>query len=165
MRHPDDRRLGDGRVLVEDLLDLPRVDVVAAADDQVLLAVDDEEVTLLVDPAHIAGVDPAGPDGVLGRLGPVPVALHAVVAWMRISPTSPCGSSLPSSPATRISTPAIGVPIEPALRSRPGWLKEATGDVSDRPYPSRMMHPNACSNARMTSTGIAAFSAQVCPKA
>jgi hypothetical protein len=38
-------------VLVEHLLDLARVDVVAAADDQVLLAVDDEEVAVLVDPA------------------------------------------------------------------------------------------------------------------
>ena len=37
----DDRDLGDRRVAQQHLLDLARVDVVAAADDQVLLAVDD----------------------------------------------------------------------------------------------------------------------------
>jgi hypothetical protein len=52
---------------------------------------------------------------------------------MTISPTSPAGTSAPSSPTTFISTPAIGVPIEPTLRSRPGWLNDATGEVSDRP--------------------------------
>jgi hypothetical protein len=41
-------------VLVEDLLDLARVHVVAAADDHVLLAVDDEEVAVLVDARHVA---------------------------------------------------------------------------------------------------------------
>jgi hypothetical protein len=46
-------------VLVEDLLDLARVDVVAAADDHLLLAVDDEEVAVVVDLAHVAGAEPA----------------------------------------------------------------------------------------------------------
>ena len=55
--------------------------------------------------------------------------------WPRIaiSPTSPCGTSAPSSSTARISTPAIGVPIEPGLRSVSGWLNEATGEVSDSP--------------------------------
>src|ERR1700722_17537618 len=43
VRHADDRGLGDRGVLVQHLLDLPRVDVVTAADDHVLLAVHDEE--------------------------------------------------------------------------------------------------------------------------
>jgi hypothetical protein len=42
------------------LLDLSRVDVVAAADDQVLLAVDDLEVAVLVDAAPVSAVEPAG---------------------------------------------------------------------------------------------------------
>ena len=41
-------------MLVEDLLDLARVDVVPAADDHVLLAVDDEEVAVGVDGRHVA---------------------------------------------------------------------------------------------------------------
>ena len=52
---------------------------------------------------------------------------------MAISPTasSPVPStSLPSSSTSFISTPSIGVPIEPGLRSWPGWLNDATGEVS-----------------------------------
>ena len=52
---------------------------------------------------------------------------------MTISPTSPWATSLPSSSTAFISTPSIGVPIEPGLRSRSGWLKEATGEVSESP--------------------------------
>ena len=64
--------LGDGLVLVERLLDLARVDVVAAADDQVLLAVDDEEVAVLVLLGHVAGEEPAVLDGLLGVLASRP---------------------------------------------------------------------------------------------
>jgi hypothetical protein len=65
-------------VLVEHLLDLPGVDVVAAPDDQVLLAVHDVEIALGVDPAHVAAVEPAVADRLGGGLGPLPVALHHV---------------------------------------------------------------------------------------
>jgi hypothetical protein len=41
-------------VLEQHLLDLARVDVVAAADDEVLLAVDDEEVAVLVHVGQVA---------------------------------------------------------------------------------------------------------------
>ena len=81
MGHGDDRGLADGLVLVEDLLDLARVHVVAAADDQLLLAVDDEEVAVLVDLGHVAGLEPAVlVDGLLRLLLALPVALHHVVA-------------------------------------------------------------------------------------
>ena len=50
----------------------------------------------------------------------------------------------------------MGVPIEPGFCSRSGWLNEATGEVSDRPYPSSTGTPNASSNPRSTSTGRAA---------
>ena len=45
-----------------------------------------------------------------------------------ISPT-PSGATSSS----RISTPSIGVPIEPRLRAPPGRLNDATGDVSVSP--------------------------------
>src|SRR3712207_5380400 len=68
-------------VLVEDLLDLARVDVVAAADDHLLLAVDDEEVAVLVDLAHVARPEPAVVvEDLFGGVLLVPVALHDVVA-------------------------------------------------------------------------------------
>src|SRR5690349_19548165 len=67
-------------MLVDDLLHLARVDVVAAADDQLLLTVDDEEATVLVDPADVARVEPpVRVDRRLRRVRTVPVALHDVV--------------------------------------------------------------------------------------
>src|SRR4051794_14197665 len=77
--HSDHGGLGDGGVLVEDLLDLARVDVVAPADDHVLLAVDDEEVAVLVDLGHISRVEPAVAHDLLRGVVAVPVALHEVV--------------------------------------------------------------------------------------
>jgi hypothetical protein len=78
--------------------------------------------------------------------------------WPRIasSPASPCGRGRPSSSSTRISTPSTGRPIDPGFRSASRRLNEASGDVSESPYPSRTWQPNCCSNARITSTGIAA---------
>ena len=43
----------------EDFLDLARVDIRAAADDQVLLAVRNVEVAVLVQEAHVTRVVPA----------------------------------------------------------------------------------------------------------
>ena len=80
VRHCHDRRLGDGRVLVEHLLDLAGIDVVAAADDQVLLAIDDEEVAVLVDLREVTGVEPAAAHRLGRRVGTLPVALHHVRA-------------------------------------------------------------------------------------
>jgi hypothetical protein len=57
-RTPDAGDLACVGVLVEDVLDLARVDVESAADDELLLAVDDEEVTVLVDPGYVAGAEP-----------------------------------------------------------------------------------------------------------
>ena len=60
----------------EAVLDLDAVDVLAAADDHVLLAVGDEEVAVGVDLADVAGVEPAVADRLGGRLGLAPVAGH-----------------------------------------------------------------------------------------
>ena len=134
VRDAEDGRLAYGRMLVEHLLDLARIDVVAAADDQVLLAVDDEEVAVLVDPCHVARDEPAVVgDRLGGRVGPLPVAVHHVVPTDLDLADLALSDGSPSSSTTRISTPSIGVPIEPGLRSRSGWLKEATGEVSERP--------------------------------
>src|SRR5262245_52504874 len=46
--------LGDGRVLDGNLLDIPRINVHAAGDDHVLLAVDQIEEAFRIDVAHIA---------------------------------------------------------------------------------------------------------------
>jgi hypothetical protein len=46
-------------VFVQGALDLDRVDVLAAADEHVLLAVDDEEEAVGIDAGDVAGVKPA----------------------------------------------------------------------------------------------------------
>ena len=61
-------------------LDLARGNVLAAAHDHVLLAIDDGEVAALVEPAEVAGVQPAVDDR-RGRCGlVVEVARHHLVA-------------------------------------------------------------------------------------
>src|SRR5437870_10644078 len=70
--------LGDGRVLVEAVLDLDRRDVLAAGDDHVLLAVGDDDVGAVEVPA-VAGVEPAVDDRLRRVLGLLPVALEHVV--------------------------------------------------------------------------------------
>ena len=55
----DDRDLGDAGHAQQQLLDLARADVLAAADDDVLLAVGDREVAVGVEHADVAGREPA----------------------------------------------------------------------------------------------------------
>ena len=53
---------------------------------------------------------------------------------MAISPTSPGGDVVAVVvDQAHLARRAIGVPIEPGLRSACGWLNEATGEVSDSP--------------------------------
>src|SRR5690606_16031757 len=71
--HADHRGFLDRRVGVDDLLDLPRVDVEAAGDDHVLLPVDDVEVSILIHAGDVAGPQPPVPQGLGGFLRFVPV--------------------------------------------------------------------------------------------
>src|ERR1700757_1653428 len=80
VRDPQDGDLAHCRMLVKDFLDLARIHVVPAPDDHVLLAVDDEEVAVRIDPRDVAGVKPAVADRLPGRVAAPPVALHDVVA-------------------------------------------------------------------------------------
>ncbi len=59
VRDRDDGGVHDGRMLVERVLDLDAVDVLAAADQHVLGAVDDVAEAFLVQAGEIAGLDPA----------------------------------------------------------------------------------------------------------
>ena len=73
----DDRRLGDGRVRDEHRLELGRRHLVALVLDELLDAVDEHDVAVLVGAADVAGVQPAVVvDGGGGRLGVVEVAAH-----------------------------------------------------------------------------------------
>src|SRR5229473_4595334 len=48
-------RFGDSRVRVNRTLYIGRIDIVAAGDDHVLEAIDDEQIAVLVEVANIAG--------------------------------------------------------------------------------------------------------------
>jgi len=54
VRDADRRHLGDGGVLVEGVFDLDGIDVLAAADDDVLRPVDDVDEVLIVETRHVA---------------------------------------------------------------------------------------------------------------
>src|SRR5262249_60423731 len=57
--HPDDRHLNDPGMVGEQVLDLARTDVLALADDDVLLAAGDPEIAIAVERAQVAGAEPA----------------------------------------------------------------------------------------------------------
>src|ERR1700722_1303436 len=79
--HADHLHVLDFRMAVEKLLDLARIDVLAAADDHVLDAPDDVAIAFRVDGGEVAGVHPARRiDGLAGALRIVPIAEHHRIA-------------------------------------------------------------------------------------
>jgi hypothetical protein len=67
-------------VAQQDFLHLARIDVAAAADDQVFGAILQREEAVGVEHADVAGVQPTAAQGARGRLGVPPVAAHHRVA-------------------------------------------------------------------------------------
>lgn len=79
VRGADDGDLRDAGEVGERQLDLSRVDLGAAADDDVIGASDEVEVIVEVDPAHILGAEPAiAGEGAAGGVWVAPVASHDV---------------------------------------------------------------------------------------
>ena len=74
IRQAEARAFGDRLVRIHPFLDLDAGYVLAAADDDVLLAVDDEQISVLVEIAEVAGAEIAVPgEGRFGRLVVFPV--------------------------------------------------------------------------------------------
>ncbi len=69
----DDSGVLDFRMAVKGLLDLTRIDVFAAGNDDFLLAVDDEQKAVVVAPADIAGLQPAVVERIEGGGRIVPI--------------------------------------------------------------------------------------------
>jgi len=76
--HTDDGDLTDGRVLLDDLLNLGRVNVEAAGNDDIVRPVQQVDVAVLVELPDIARVDPTVLDSLGCLLGKLIVALHLV---------------------------------------------------------------------------------------
>jgi len=92
---------------------------VAPPSDVVGLAVDEEELAVVVDAAKIAGVEPAVVAGAGFGVTEVP----SNMAWgclgrITISPVSPLGSGRAASSTMRNSRPGCGRPDEPGLAGR-----------------------------------------------
>ena len=134
--HAVDGGVGDLGVVHEPLLDLDAVDVLAAPDDHVLLAVGDEEEAVLVEVADVAGVQPAvGVDGLGGGLGLVPVAGHEDRAGdADLAGLADAERRCRRSSTIFTDTVGTGGPTEVGL-SMASWpeITVATDDVSVRP--------------------------------
>ncbi len=68
-------------MIAHDRFDVGRVDVLAARQDHVLLAIDDVEEAFVVEAPDVAGAQPAAamrvdPRRLLRRVGPLVIALH-----------------------------------------------------------------------------------------
>ena len=75
MGNADDGGIHHRRVIVKRVFDFGRIDVFAAANDDVLGAIDDIAITLRIEPGEIAGADPAALDKRRGGgIGVVPIA-------------------------------------------------------------------------------------------
>ena len=72
--HSDDRGFQYRRVTVDRILDLRGIDVLAAGDDHVFRAIDDEHVAVFVPRREIARPHPAIPQCLRGQVRPSPVA-------------------------------------------------------------------------------------------
>ena len=119
-----------GEAVLTRRLDVRRRHVLAGrVDDELLLAVDDLEVAVLVELADVAGVQPAvGVDRLGGLLGLVAVA-PPMTTSERIS-TSPSSASL-------ISTPATGGPTVPILILSGGLTRAGAAGLGHAPQLGR----------------------------
>ena len=76
IRHAENRDLAPSRMPRHDFLDVARVDVHPPGHDEVLLPVDQAQVTFLIDAAQVAGVQPPVDYGLRREVVAAPVARH-----------------------------------------------------------------------------------------
>ncbi len=125
------------------LLDLPGIDVLAAGDDHVLLAIDHEHEILVVEVAEVAGMHPAIAQGRHRRRGIVPIAVHqartahqdlADLAGGGIAPIRPRdadGAAQESLACRREPLHLRRRPVEDVLRRRQQRGDDALGHAID----------------------------------
>ena len=89
-----------GRVRDQHFLDFERRDVLAAADDDVFLPIDDQHVAIAVDGRQVSGMEPSALHRVQAVSRPLPVAVHDDVA---------AGHDLPNRLAVAGHFPAVGI--------------------------------------------------------
>lgn len=127
--HPDDRDLAHRRVLDEERLDLAGVDVLAAADDHVVVS-PRHEVEPVSHRAHVTGGDEAV-EALLGAA--VRVAVEDELVAGEDPPRLPGVTSRPSSSRTRTRVPSGGVPAVSGSRRRSCGVAMHTHEASVDP--------------------------------
>src|SRR6185503_8933891 len=75
------------------VLDFNTINILAAAANHVLFAIDDLNKTLFIDPSHVSGVKPAVDERFGARFGLVPIAAHYV--WAANQQLSDAGGLVP----------------------------------------------------------------------
>src|SRR5437588_795960 len=80
MRNADRRGCGDRGMLIEHFVDFAWINILAAANNHVALAIDDEEESILVPITNIAGMKPAVAKGLLSSFGILEITFQNVVA-------------------------------------------------------------------------------------
>ena len=76
MPPPDHRDLGDVAVALQHLLDLTRINVAAAADDEILRAILERQETVAVEASDVSRMQPSAGQRRCGCFRIHPVALH-----------------------------------------------------------------------------------------
>ena len=100
-----------GGVLDEDVLDLARRDVLGPADDHVVEASGEVQVALGVEPAAVAGGEPAGVDR--SAVAPEVLAGDLLAPHPHLALLDPAGRTSPSASRTVTSRPGSGRPTDP----------------------------------------------------
>src|ERR1044071_1250607 len=80
MRHGNDRTFVDAGMFGQDFFKLQRGNILSATDDNVLHAVNDEKIAILIDGGHISGMEPSAAQSLSSGFGLEPIALHNSVA-------------------------------------------------------------------------------------
>ena len=136
-----ERDILDGRMGLKRRLDFGRIDVLAAADDHVALAIDEVVVAVLVAPRHVADRAVRAAKGLGGLLGQLPVAAERIGrARVQLADLA-VGDLAPSVQQLDRARPVHSRPIEPSLVSCSSGRSSVTQPASVEPYPSRSCVP------------------------
>ena len=167
VRDPDHRRLGDGRVAHQRVLERDRRDPLAAGLDHVLRPVLDLDVAARVERDDVAGPEPAVVGPAVGLLGRVVVArrdpraadlelAHRLAVARDLVPLGIARAELDERQRQALLRDVVER-VSSSASSRSGWRSDslATGEVSVMPQPWITVSPWRCLKPAIIARGAA----------